>query len=228
MSNIVFPRIGTPLRLDDGTINIGPIPGIGGPFDTASAFFLAWAASTKFPHSEQKVREDCGPYGDEIWESTSNFPARLSRLSSLIAGLYDSGPFPLVHVDYGHNNIVVDTEYNMLGVIDFENAIAAPWIMVEYPLGVRVTPAPMDLPSNYSPDGFPIDADLISKYKDREEYLQELVGAEIELGMPPRLSGVLSNGNIRDIAAAVKLFAVDGKMGWYSCVLDRFESAVEG
>jgi hypothetical protein len=134
----------------------------------------------------------------------------------------------LVHVDYGHNNIVVDTEYNMLGVIDFEDAIAAPRVMVEYPLGVRVTPAPMDLPSNYSPDGFPIDADLISKYKDREEYLQELVGAEIELGMPPRLSGVLSNDNIRDIAAAMKLFAVDGKMGWYSRVLDRFESAVEG
>lgn len=105
--------------------------------------------------------------------------------------------FPLIHVDYGHNGTIVDTEDNMLGVIDFENAIVAPWTIVEYPLTVRATPVLMDLPSDYSLGGF----------------LQEVVDAERELGMPPKLSGVLSNGNIRDIAVVMKLFAVDGKMG---------------
>lgn len=52
--------------------------------------------------------------------------------------------------------------------------------------------------------------------------------AERELGMPPKLSGVLSNGHIRDVAAAMKLFAVDGKIGWYSRVLDAFEDAAGG
>lgn len=228
ISNIVFPRIGTPVRLDNGTINIEPIPGIGGPFDTASAFFRAWAKATKFPLSEQQVREVCGPFGDEIWESTSSFPARLGRLSNSIAGPYDKGPFPLVHVDYGHNNIIVDTEYNMLGVIDFENMIVAPWTMVEFPLTVRATPVPMDLPSNYSSDGFPKVDDLKANHIDREKYLQEVVGAERRLGVPPKLSEVLSTGHFRDVAAAMKLFAVDGKTGWYSRVLDSFESAVRG
>jgi hypothetical protein len=152
------------------------------------------------------------------------FPVRLGELADLIAGPYDSGPFPLVHVDYGHNNIVVDAQYNMLGVIDWENAISAPWGMVEYPLTVRATPVPMDVTWNYSSDGFPKDADLISKHKDREEYLQAVIGAERELGISPNLSEVLSNEKIRDIAAAMKLFSVDGKMGWYSRVLDIFES----
>jgi hypothetical protein len=33
----------------------GPLPGIGGPFDTATAFFEAWADSVKF-----KWDKDCG------------------------------------------------------------------------------------------------------------------------------------------------------------------------
>lgn len=228
ISNIMFPRIGRPVRLDDGTITIEAIPGIGGPFDTASAFYRAWAATMKFPLSEQKVREACGPYGEEIWKSTNSFPIRLGEISNLIAGPDDSGPFPLVHVDYGHNNIVVNDRYEMLGVIDFEDMIAAPWSMVEYPLTVRAIPAPMDAPWNYSADGSPQDVDLISSYRDREEYLQAVMDAERELDVPPKLSAALSDDKIRDVAAAMKLFAVDGKMGWYARVLDVFEDAMGG
>jgi aminoglycoside phosphotransferase (APT) family kinase protein len=34
----------------------------------------------------------------------------------------DKGPFPLCHGDFGHNNMVFDDEYNLLGVIDWEAA----------------------------------------------------------------------------------------------------------
>lgn len=70
----------------------------------------------------------------------------MGELSNLIAGPHDNGPFPLVHVDFGHNNIVVNEQYRILGVVDFEGAIAAPWTMAEYPLTVRATPVPMDVP----------------------------------------------------------------------------------
>lgn len=223
-SSILLPRIGVPVRLDDGTVTIEPIPGIGGPFDTASAFFRAWAAAATFPLSEQRIRELSGPYGDEIWDSTKTFPVKLGELANSIAGAYDSGPFPLVHTDYGHNNIIVDAEYNLLGVIDWEGAIAAPWGMVEFPLTVRTIPVSIDAPWNYTSDWSPKDAHTMSDHKDREEYLQALRDAEKELGIPPKLSEVLSNQRIRDVAAAMKFFAIDGKLAWYSKVLDEYEN----
>jgi hypothetical protein len=128
MSNITFPRIGTPVRLADGTINMEPIPGIGGPFDTASEFIRAWAATAEFPLSDERVRECCDLHDDELSDevlaSIRTFPTKLSEMADLVAGPYDNGPFPLVHVDYGHNNIIVDAQYNMLGVIDWEEEIA--------------------------------------------------------------------------------------------------------
>lgn len=33
--------------------------------------------------------------------------------------IQDRGPFPVCHVDFGHNNIVVGDNYKILGVIDF-------------------------------------------------------------------------------------------------------------
>jgi len=229
MSSITFPRIGTPVRLADGTINMDPIPGIGGPFDTAPDFIRAWAAAASFPLSDERVRECCGSdtdeIGDEVLNSIKTFPNKLSEMADVIAGSYNNGPFPLVHVDYGHNNIIVDTQYNMLGVIDWEYAIAAPWGMVAYPLFVSTIPMPMDVPWDYHPDGSPKDDDLIAKYKDREDYLYAVREAERELGIPPKLSEVLSNEKVRDVAAAMKLFSVDGKPGYFSRVLDAFEKA---
>lgn len=223
-SSILLPRIGVPVRLDDGTVNIEAIPGIGGPFDTASDLFRAWAATAAFPLSEERVRELCGDLGDEIWDSIKRFPVKVSELANSIAGPYDSGPFPLVHTDYGHNNIVVDAQYNLLGIIDWEGAIAAPWGMVEFPLTVRTIPVAMDVPWNYTSDGLPKDDDLISEYKNREEYLQAVKDAERELGIPPKLSEVLSSERIRDVASAMKYFSVDGKVGWFTRVLEKFEN----
>lgn len=65
----------------------------------------------------------------------------------------NEGPLPLVHVDFGHNNIVVDPEYNILGVIDWEHAMVSPLEAVGFPLIVRVVPKPMDAPWNYDADG---------------------------------------------------------------------------
>ncbi|OBT97653.1 hypothetical protein VE01_04426 [Pseudogymnoascus verrucosus] len=39
----------------DGNYDIGPLPDLGGPFDTATAFFEAWAAKAKFPKSRDTI-----------------------------------------------------------------------------------------------------------------------------------------------------------------------------
>jgi hypothetical protein len=113
----------------------------------------------------------------------------------------------------------------MLGVIDWGDAIAAPWAMVAYPLAVSTLPVAMDVPSNYHADGTPRDAEGIAQHKNREDYLRAVREAESELGASSKLSEVLSNEKIRDVAAAMKLFSVAGKPGFFTRVLDAFERA---
>jgi hypothetical protein len=44
LSGIQLPKIGTIIAMNaDGKFQQGPIPGLGGPFDTVTEFFQAWA-----------------------------------------------------------------------------------------------------------------------------------------------------------------------------------------
>jgi hypothetical protein len=60
MKTVRMPKIGSIFKRHDGTCDIGPIPDLGGPFDTATAFFRAWAARAKFPTSEENIRKSMG------------------------------------------------------------------------------------------------------------------------------------------------------------------------
>ncbi|OBT85764.1 hypothetical protein VE02_05834 [Pseudogymnoascus sp. 03VT05] len=55
MTSIRLLRIGTIIKCTDGSYDTGPLPDIGGSFDTATAFFEAWAAKPKFPISEEVI-----------------------------------------------------------------------------------------------------------------------------------------------------------------------------
>jgi hypothetical protein len=104
---VQLPRIGTILRQnEDGSFDQGPIPGIGGPFETArrktqrkiahlrmnplllSTSLLifrtqlwpptpgTWAAKVEFGISEAKLREAAGSFADELSFSASSFIKR--------------------------------------------------------------------------------------------------------------------------------------------------------
>ena len=210
-------------RAPDGRYDVGPLPEIGGPFETASDFLHAWAATAKFPHSVEYIKESCGDLGDEIARSTLEFPSKLGQLADQICHSRDRGPFPLVHVDFGHNNIVVTPEYDIMGVIDWEHAFAAPWQIIDYPLTVRTTPRPMDAPWNYDCNGVPVEEDLRTRYAERLEYLACVKSAEEDLQVDATLSAVLADETAQDVATAMRLFTVDGKMGYYSRVLHAYE-----
>ncbi|KAL9053372.1 MAG: hypothetical protein Q9162_004813 [Coniocarpon cinnabarinum] len=222
ISTILLPRIGSVIRRSDGQYDIGPLPGIGGPFDMASDFLRAWAATAKYPHSMEYVKQSCGDQGDEIARSTAEFTERLRKLANRICMSRDHGPFPLVHVDYGHNNIIVTPEYDIMGVIDWEHAYAAPWQVVDYPLTLHLTPKPMDAPWNYDDSGAPTDEDLRLKYVERTEYLECVRAAEKDSGGPATLSSILADVNTQNVATAMRLFT-NGKMGYYSRVLAAYD-----
>jgi hypothetical protein len=82
MSAIRFPKIGGIVKCHDGTYSVGPLPGIGGPFDSAAQFFEACADRAKFQFGEKSIRERTPPdMIDGVLRSIKAFPSRLKELA---------------------------------------------------------------------------------------------------------------------------------------------------
>jgi hypothetical protein len=71
---------------EDGKYQQGPIPRLGGPFDTATEFFKAWAAANpKYPYQEETLRQASGQYADEVIPSVASFPKFINDIDCLSA-----------------------------------------------------------------------------------------------------------------------------------------------
>ncbi|KAM5465271.1 hypothetical protein MauCBS54593_006517 [Microsporum audouinii] len=217
ISSILFPKIGSIIRLEDGSYDIGPIPGLGGPFNTATEYLRAWSATVKFPHTKSFIENNCGDLGAEVALSTAEFPQRINELAEKLS-VRDNGPFPLRHVDFGHNNILVDDKYKIVGVIDWEHAFPAPWETIDFPLTLNMVPKAMDAPWNYDDHGVPTDEDLRERLVERKDYIAAVCRAEGPGSSI--LSSILSDSKVQALVTAMRLYAYDGKMGFYSKVLD--------
>ena len=106
------------MQQQDGSFDIGPIPGLGGPFSTAKESLTAWAHSIKFPQSRSDMRKLAPPeLLDDLIKSIENFPSRLEAVAELLP-LINDGPFLLYHPDLYQSNIIIDQNYKILAVID--------------------------------------------------------------------------------------------------------------
>jgi hypothetical protein len=219
LSTVQLPMIGTIQGMnEDGTIQQGPIPGFGGPFATATEFFQTWCAKAKFGLSNDRLYHACGPYAAELVPSIESFPMKLSVVASRLSR-FDKGPFPLIHGDFGHNNVVLDDDYQIIGVIDWEKAFAAPWeIAGDFPLTLSTVPPAMDAPWNYDEKGKPIEPDLAKKFVDQETYITSIGDAEDARGLmeSPRLSKVLQDSCKQRLMTAMMRLYPSGKVGYYS------------
>lgn len=221
MSTIRFPKIGMITKREDGSYDIDAIPGLGGPFETAAEYFEAWSKHAKFPLSDTFVRSTLPRnLQDEIVASIRDFP---QRVRDSLKSLNSPGPFPLAHPDFFHSNVIIDEHYNILSIIDWENAGTVPWEAVEFPLFLATVPPPMDAPWNYNSEGIPVNEETRMRWDERKAYVQSVKKAEEEVGSEHRLSTVLASGDLQNVATALKLYVVDGKIGYYCRVLDQFD-----
>jgi Ser/Thr protein kinase RdoA (MazF antagonist) len=187
---------------------VGPIPGIGGPFDSAADFFKAWATHAKFPYKEKTVRERTpADLVDDILKSIQNF--RLQLVDFAQRHCFQSRPFPIFHTDLYKSNILLDSEYNIQGVIDWENAIVAPWEMVEFIKDLAIVPPVIDGPVYHEEDS---DREVLA---DRRKYIEAVQEIEKRQQLDNKLSTVLSNWNTQNLAHALWLY-LDGKIGYYT------------
>ncbi|KGO54606.1 Aminoglycoside phosphotransferase [Penicillium expansum] len=216
MSTIRFPKIGMVAKRNDGTYEIEAIPGLGGPFDTATEYFAAWGEHTKFPESEIWMRDHLPEeYADEIIASTGDYPRRIKEQRFEIT-VRNEGPFPLRHTDFLHSNIIVDAEFNVLSIIDWENAGTVPWERVEFPTFLIKLPPALDFPWKYGADGKPLDDDRRKVWEERERYVRSVVEAEKLMG-PTRVSDSKERTDTKDAANGKELYKCENaKLGLYS------------
>ncbi|CAG8197303.1 unnamed protein product [Penicillium salamii] len=221
MSNIRFSKIGMIIQNDDGSYDVDAIPGLGGPFETAAEYFTAWCKTVKFPTRETDIRARL-PYHlqDEMLESIEKFPDQIQE--SLHKFLVkNEGPFPLYHRDFRHSNVIIDNNYNILSIIDWDNAGTVPWEIVEFPLFLDVIPPPMDMPGNYDAKGNPVDEETRNLWNERNDYVQGVMKDEKETGSDGSLSSILSSRYNQNIATALRLYEESVKIGHYCKVLDE-------
>lgn len=224
VSSARLSQIGTILRNADGKFTAGPIPGIGGPFDTAAAFVEAWAASIRFPYEEKRIREWVPPnVAEEILQGIQTLPSRLAKLAVRGKLFNIGGPFPIRHADFWHSNIVVTEGFNVLGVIDWEGAFTVPWELIDAPCFLNTVPRMLNPAEQYNEVGEPIDQDEVKRWEEKANYVSIVHEAECEAGIDHKLSKMLADKDAQDLAAIFHLFR-EGKMGFYSQALDFFES----
>lgn len=109
-----------------------------------------------------------GPFADELSSSASSFRKMIGHIAEKIS-VSNRGPFPLCHGDFGHNHMVFDDNYHLLGVIDWEAAFATPWeIAGEFPLTLSVVPPAIDVPWNYDEMGQARNVDYQQRFTDRK------------------------------------------------------------
>ncbi|KAJ6131795.1 Aminoglycoside phosphotransferase [Penicillium samsonianum] len=221
MSTIRFPKIGMIAKRDDGTYEIEAIPGLGGPFNTTTEYFAAWGEHTKFPETEVWMRDHLPEeYADEVVTSIGDYPRRIKEQRFDIT-VRNEGPFPLRHTDFLHSNVIVDAEFNVLSVIDWEHAGTVPWERVEFPIFLSTLPPALDFPWKYGADGKPLDDDTRKDWEERENYVRSVEEAEKEMGYDDRLSSMLGSMYYQNLAACFTRYE-EGKLGVYCRALDEF------
>lgn len=160
---------------------------------------------------------------DEIVTGVNELPSRLASLAARGKLFLEEGPFPVRHPDLFHSNVIVTETFDVLGVIDWEGAYTVPWELIDPPSVVVTVPRRLNPPEQYDEAGLPLDADQMGAWEEERAYADMVRAAEIDAGADDRLSRVLANRDLQDLAGIVHLFT-QGKMGFYGRALDYLES----
>ena len=223
MTSLRLPKIGTIVRNREGGYECGPLPGIGGPFDSATAFFEAWADSVKFKWDKETIIRmmQRGPIpAEKMVEIIENFPSQIKAMASRLS-LCNEGPFPLAHDDFLHSNIMVDEDnFDVTGIIDWEGACTVPWELIAFPDFLTAMPVSFDLPQKYDRHGQPLDHEIQEVWRERGDYIEMVRSKEHAFCL---LSTCLSSKRIQAIAYSYGAYTSVGKLGFYDRVIKEFD-----
>jgi len=134
LSQITFPAIGWLYETADG-VQVGPIVDYSGvkhgPFNTSVEYFY-WRAkrASEMQHAWKSESEESALKSDFVcWMFAQAAPMLSER---------NYGPFPLMHPDVWGQQLLMDKEYTIHGVLDWDEASTVPWLeFCSYPSDLK-------------------------------------------------------------------------------------------
>ena len=119
LSRLRFDRIGRLWcgRTAEEEPSLIPIPNVGGPFSSSIEYFYALRKS----HNRTIQAEHAG---EKEWMTAAWILEQ--ALPSMVIEDFIHGPFPLCHTDLHFNNILVDENFNVTGIIDWSDSQTVP------------------------------------------------------------------------------------------------------
>jgi aminoglycoside phosphotransferase (APT) family kinase protein len=122
--------------------------------------------------------------------ATSDLPTQIHQVAPFISS-DNQGPFRLFHPDFAVHNVVVDDEYNILSLIDWEFAFVGPSELATqqalqyrtYPLAIlAIVPGVMDKNGNV------IDQSWRAAFQQRSEFIAAVSSQENRLDVSSAIS----------------------------------------
>ncbi|KAK7408621.1 hypothetical protein QQX98_009185 [Neonectria punicea] len=155
--------------------------------------------------------------GDSAMDSSGGWHAHHGKIPSRYKSKFYH---QVAQMQVSCHNIIIDSDYNVLSIIDWENACTVPWEVVQFPMFLASTPPPMDAPWNYDDAGEPTNQEIRERWKEQKEYLQSVMEAEERRKLDHMLSSTLADRDVQNLAGAIKLYLDPGKIGYYYKVLN--------
>ncbi|CAK7237739.1 hypothetical protein SBRCBS47491_010109 [Sporothrix bragantina] len=171
----------------EGTFKSGLIPGIGGPFETATDFYKAWVNHVRFPRQPNEILDIMrgAPEAEQVLLAVEQFPNRFHTVAPQFTHKssrdHDHGPFPQCHPNFLHSNIIVasDTDYHVLGIIDWEFDCTLPVELVRFPRFLDLMPRHCGRNNRFGASGMPCDEEERQTWHERHEYVQMVAALEL-------------------------------------------------
>lgn len=122
---------------------------------------------------------------DDAVNAIRDFPSKIQELASRISQA-DDGPFPLCHGDFYHSSMIVNHQFNVIAVIDWECIYTLPWELVPFPGFICAMPPEFATPKPCGEQGTPLSKEERQRREDRKFYINMLKMAENEDNLLPR------------------------------------------
>ncbi|POR32133.1 Uncharacterized protein TPAR_07635 [Tolypocladium paradoxum] len=218
VSSFTFDRIGS-LYQDEKTFEFF----IGPEFETGKG---PWVSSADYYSDLADFRlEECVRNADLETQTSISFaiPTLFKHLISLYGHRRSMrGPFRLVNRDFGAHNLLVNNDFDIVGVIDFDAVMAAPIeVVAQFPALTGLSP---ETPGHV--ETRPLAIERIRRTRPRlKEYRDLVEAAEAGMGAnnPNRRGGTVASLLLSDAASIYQgLEAYESNQGW---VNDRWMQA---
>ncbi|KAK3377280.1 hypothetical protein B0T24DRAFT_620845 [Lasiosphaeria ovina] len=122
LASVRLPEIGSIIRDQSGSFVVGPLIETGsGPYDSAAQFYAEYPKALSESHREQEQVRGQDELVQAFQSLAASFPPPAER-----GGDGPAEGFGLANYDLNPNNILVDRDFNVLAVIDWDSVVSVP------------------------------------------------------------------------------------------------------